>query len=152
MIRWLLLSIFSLLLLSCSSKEYRFKSSNLITIKSPELKHSDTGFVYRDSDRVKAEIYSLGQQILKIEINELTCVNENCMTHSLFNSRFLSKNYPDDTLKNILLGKEIFNGSGKTAVSGGFRQSVGTVSYSVVVDKIEFRDNSTLIKIEPLNR
>jgi len=145
----LLLSIIPLvLLLSCSGKNYISEDSYLVTIKSENLRYSDMGFIRRGKDFVNLQLFSIGKEILKLEIDTLICLNGNCMPKSIFNSNYLSDSYPSDTLKNILLSKPIFNRKKFIKSENGFEQIFGSIYYRVSSGKTTFKDSKKAILIK----
>jgi len=76
------------------------------------------------------------------------------MTKSSFNDTYLYDAYPPDLLKNILLGKPIYNGEGVQRSDGEFSQTIKTpeVDIRYIVNRYQtyFKDrkNNILIKIK----
>jgi hypothetical protein len=95
-----------------------------------------------------------GKCIEKISVNHLVCVSDGCMSRSSFNKDYLSSAYPDDTIQNILLGTEIYDGQGKVKIAEGFEQNINDghveIKYSVTPHAIYFKDkkNNILLNIK----
>jgi len=111
------------------------------------------GFVSKSEkeDSVLVAIFSLGNQILEMEIDNFISINGSPpIPPSIFNSKYLNSNYPSDTLKNIFLGKPIFNSKNLIYSENGFSQDIGSIKYRVSKDKIYFRDreNRVFIKLQ----
>ncbi len=145
------------LLSGCTPKQYVAQNAALIVFKTPTFKYADMGFIYENSDEVKAEIYGSGQALMTLEISKRTvCMSRfECMGKKSFNHAVLSALYPDEILDDIFRGKEIFNGEGLVKNSNGFTQKIikenkYNIHYIVLNNEIIFRDtiNTILIKIK----
>jgi hypothetical protein len=140
-----------LLNLGCSQK-YISHNNYLITIKTNKLKYSDIGIISKSQNSVKVEIFSVGNQILELELDSFVSVNgDTPIPYSIFNSKFLAQNYPNKIIKNIFRGKEIFNGKNRKEMKNGFEQNIGKIKYRVTKTEIRFKDEKNLIKIKKLN-
>jgi hypothetical protein len=140
-----------LLNLGCSQK-YISHNNYLITIKTNKLKYSDIGIISKSQNSVKVEIFSVGNQILELELDSFVSVNgDTPIPYSIFNSKFLTQNYPNKIIKNIFRGKEIFNGKNRKVIENGFEQNIGKIKYRVTKTEIRFKDEKNLIKIKKLN-
>ena len=139
---------------ACSVQRYEHSEPKIITIKTPKLRYSDLGYVKSTRDAVALELYVAGKMVQKIEINHLVCVDEGCMTKSGFNAEYLSSNYPDDTLQQIILARPIYDGEALRKTENGFEQRVvnGDVDivYRVTARDVYFKDrkNHILFKIK----
>ncbi|MDF1884172.1 hypothetical protein JHD49_09490 [Sulfurimonas sp. SAG-AH-194-C21] len=144
------------LLSACSIKNYPHSASKLIIIKTAKLKFSDLGYVKNSGDSVRLELFVAGQNIQNIEINHLICLNEGCMVKSSFNSEYLSENYPDTILQNIVLGQAIYNKKNFAKTLDGFEQKIQNeyvdILYKVSLNEIYFKDkkNKILFKIKDI--
>jgi hypothetical protein len=139
-----------LLTLGCSTK-YISKKNYLITIKTKNLKYSDIGIISKSKTGVKVDIFSVGNQILKLEFEDFVSVNgETPIPYSLFNSKFFNSKYPNEMVKRIFRGEEIFGGKNKIEIQGGFEQKIGNIKYKATKKMIVFRDQKSLIKIKLL--
>ncbi len=151
-------SIFILLffLSACSITNYKHSQSKFIIIKTKQLKFADLGYVKNNSDSVRLELFVAGNNIQNIEINNLICLNEGCMLRSSFNSEYLSENYPDTILKNIVLGKPVYEGKNFKKTGYGFEQKIQNsdvdILYKVSAVEIYFKDkkNKILFKIKDI--
>ena len=154
--RKLLLLSLVLFLSACSFKNYEHSTSKVIIIKTPLLKFSDLGYVKRNDDSVRLELFVAGQNIQNIEINYLVCVDDGCMSKKTFNTEFLHQSYPTDILQNIVLGKKIYNAKNVVETSQGFEQKIENenvdISYRVSSSEIYFKDkkNHILFKIKDI--
>lgn len=156
------LGIASLLLISgCTGKQMvqeNNQESALITLKTPTMGYSDQGFIYKGSDFLKVEIYSMGQALVSFDINSANiCMSLfECMSKEQFNSKVLSPAYPPALLENIFNAQPIFEGLNLVKNSNGFTQTIKkegeyNITYSVVSGERVFRDtiNKILIKVRP---
>ena len=141
------------LLAGCAPKQYEINESRLIIIKTPKLKYADLGYIRRSSDEVKVDLFVAGQAVESIEVDGLVCVNEGCLRKSSFNEEYLHPAYPDDLLKNVLLGRPIFEKASIEETPEGFIQNLNSAEYNIVYKvlngNIYFKDkkNRFLIKI-----
>lgn len=144
----------SLFILSgCAPKQYAINESCLIVIKTPKLKFADLGYIRRNTDEVRADLFVAGQLVQSIEVSRLICVDDGCLSKSQFNEDYLHPLYPDDLVLNVLLGRPIFEKASFQKTEGGFIQSLKSDEYNIVYKveygKIYFKDkqNGFLIKI-----
>lgn len=142
-----------LLLTACSPKQYERNESSLIIIKTPKLKYADLGYIRKNRDEVRVDLFTAGQLVQSIEINHLVCVDDGCLTKSAFNADYLHPSYPDDLLLDVLLARPIFNKASFQETERGFIQNLKSTEYNIIY-KIEdgtvyFKDrqNRLLIKI-----
>lgn len=151
-------NIFILLffLSACSITNYKHSKSKFITIKTKILKFSDLGYIKNTDKSVRLELFVAGHNIQNIEINNLICLNEGCMLRSSFNSEYLSENYPDTILQNIVLGKPVYEGENFKKKGYGFEQNIQNsdveILYRVTRNEIYFKDkkNKILFKIKDI--
>lgn len=148
-------SLLILLLSGCGARPYVKTDVATIIMKTPKIKFADTGYVRSNNNLVALELFSAGQAVGKIEIENMICVEgKGCMTKSSFNAEYLSAMYPDDILENILRSKPIFMGINLEQTDEGFEQriddNVVDIRYTVREHQIYFKDrkNSVLIKIK----
>lgn len=159
--RKFLFMLFTLLLLnSCVTKEYEKQESVFIVFKTPSLKYADLGFMYKNSDEIKVEIYGSGKALMTLEISsENVCMSSlACMRKKRFNSEVLNEVYPDTIIDNIFRGKPIFNAKGLIRNRNGFTQNIVdaykyNIHYSVFNKEIIFHDtiNDISIKVKRIN-
>ena len=137
----------------CSTRVYTLNESSLIVIKTPKLRYADLGYIRRNTDEVRADLYVAGQLVQSIEISTLICVDDGCMTKGQFNEDYLHPAYPDDLLLNVLLSLPIFEETSLQKTEGGFIQNRKSDEYNIVYKveygKIYFKDiqNNFLIKV-----
>ena len=91
----------------------------LITLKTPKIKYSDMGYLRKNGTNVEIELFVAGTSIEKISINDDVCVGILCMDEKEFVKQYLYPNYPSDTMRNVLLGRDIFKGQGFSEMCNG---------------------------------
>ncbi len=132
------------------------QESIFVVWKSPVMKYADQGFLYRDGDGLRLEIYANGQAVMRLTIKgDRICKGALCMDKKSFNMRYLSPNYPDRLLENILEGREIFDSRGVRREKGVLVQKIAKkgaydIEYSSGADGTVFVDplNHISIKIK----
>jgi len=155
-IKYLLILSLLLLLFGCNEVVYTQQNSAYIVLKTPTLKYADMGFVYENSDEVKAEIYGSGQVLMTLRITKgSVCISRlKCMSKTAFNTYVLNQSYPPDTIEQIFRGKPVFGGANMVQKRNGFTQKLIKtnkyhIEYTVLNKQILFRDtiNKILIKV-----
>jgi len=160
-IRYFIPILFGLLLSQgCANKANVGKQdqeSALIVLKTPTMQYADQGFIYKKPNWVKAEIYSMGQPLLSIEINGMNvCMSTfECMSKEDFNAKVLHASYPPTLLEHVFKGEPIFDKKGWESTPNGFTQKVSNkgeydITYTVTATERKFRDklNKILIKVK----
>ena len=154
--KYLAFLVLLLLFTGCKERPYTTQSSAYIVFKTPMFKYADMGFIYENSEHLKVEIYSSGQAMTTLTIAEdSVCMRQmQCMTKATFNQKVLSRDYPKETLVEILEGKPIFSGLHKVKKRNGFTQKLVKankyhIEYTVLNKRIIFHDtiNEILIKV-----
>jgi hypothetical protein len=150
-------SLLALLFTGCSTKHYTVSEPKIITLKTPKLKFADTGYIRHDETSVEVELFTAGVAVEKISIDESVCVSAGCMSEEAFVKEYLYPDYPRDTMRQVLLGKDIFEGRGKEEMCDGrlfqfIRNDEMDIMYRRGKGEIYFKDrlNSLIIKIEDL--
>lgn len=141
----------------CTVKHYSISSPKVITIKSPKLKFSDTGYIRYEADAVEVELFTAGVAVEKISMDDKVCVSAGCMSEEAFVKEYLYEKYPRDTMRRILQGEPIFGGIGKDETCGGvilqyIRNEDMDIMYRRKGSEIFFKDrlNGLMIKINEL--
>ena len=153
---YLLIVLVMLLFGGCAVKEYRASEPKLLTLKTKQLRFNDVGFIRQERNAVQAELFSAGQAVERFEIDRLVCVTGGCLSKRAFNAEYLDASYPDDLMRNVLLGRPIFGGQGRVETESGFEQQLWGDGYDILyrVDarEIYFKDraNNILIRIRDL--
>lgn len=149
-------SLLALLVLSgCGARPFVQTDVATIVLKTPKLRFADTGYIRQNTELVALELFSAGQAVGKFEIGTLVCVDgEGCMRKSSFNAEYLSAEYPDTLMENILRSNPIYDGQNLVEDLHGFEQNISKdgvdIRYKVTDRQIYFKDrkNSVLIKIK----
>ncbi len=144
------------LLSGCTPRVYTINESCLIVIKTPKLKFADLGYIRRNTDEVRADLFIAGQLVQSVEVNRLVCVDEGCLSKSEFNEEYLHPSYPDDLILNVFLGRPIFERASLQKTEGGFIQTLKSDEYNIIY-KVEYgktyfkdKQNRFLIKISKI--
>jgi len=154
MTRFFVIFIF-IFITGCALKPI-FTDSYLITLKTKKFKFNDFGIIKRYSDgSVEIKIYNAGVLIQDIKIDSKICSNDGCLLKEKFNKIYLSRFYPPELLKNVILGKPIFNSKNFIKKNSGFEQKIFRknsldIIYIVNNKEIYFKDkiNKILIKVK----
>jgi len=156
-IKIFLLAMTMLCVGACSSKNYTKQESAFIVFKTATVRHADLGFIYKNPDALKIELYSAGQAVMALEITDSSvCMGIlECMSKSSFNKAVLSTYYPDNLIDNVFRGKAIFDAENMLKTRNGFTQNISkgneySIHYSVLGNQTLFRDtiNNIVIKIK----
>ncbi len=149
MIKVSFLLVITLLFSACSVKNYEQTKTKVLIIKSPKIKFADIGYIRNSNEKIELELFIAGKCIDRISVNTLICVSDGCMSKSSFNKDYLSAFYPDDTLQNILLATQIYEGKNKVKTEDGFEQNISDehveISYRVTSHAILFKDKKNNI-------
>ena len=155
--KYLLATFVVFIFFGCSLKEFNHTESKIIIIKSPMLKFADVGYIRNTDKYVQLELFMAGKSIKKIDINNMICVDEGCMSKSSFNKEYLNENYPDDFLQNLLLGRPIFNSKNYRKTYDGFVQNIidrhVNITYRKTNKSLFFKDrkNKIIFKIKDID-
>ncbi|MGM0623686.1 MAG: hypothetical protein ACQESH_06650 [Campylobacterota bacterium] len=154
MVRLLLSAFVAVFLLSgCAAKLFEHRYSSHITIKTPQLRYSDMGFVSQNPNEIHAQIYSLANPVFTIKMYSNVCINRACYRYSAFNEQYLHPSYENKLIKKVFLGKPIFDAKDVVQIDGGFEQKLRSSEYDIIYSvnetMIRFSDrkNNILIKI-----
>lgn len=145
--------ILPLLFFTACTPNYTKHEASLIVFKTPQMAFADAGFVHDNGEDLKIVILVVGQPVFTLEIGRKICLDGSCLSKDKFIHERLSRHYPRDILQNIFLGKAIFEGENKIIQKGGFKQRLFQsdaydIDYSVVNDKIRFKDKIANILIK----
>ncbi|WP_428738161.1 hypothetical protein [Sulfurimonas sp.] len=154
--RYLVASLLLVFIYGCSVQP-TIKKSKIVVFKTKQIKFSDVAYLTKSDDSVEIDLYVAGNAFKKISIDGMVCVDrEGCMRKSSFNEEYLSSAYPDDLLKNVFLGKPIYEGRNLHKTANGFEQNISDngvdIAYKVEENQIYFKDtiNKILIKIKDI--
>ncbi len=153
----ILLPLFGLffVLSACGTQPYLKENTAFILFKTPTFKYADMGFVYENTQEVKAEIYGSGQALLSLTVKgDSVCSSFlACMPAGTFNAHVLSASYPSTLLNNIFRGNPLMKKKNMKKVRNGFTQTIVSpgkykIHYSVLNKEIIFNDTINAIRIE----
>lgn len=146
----------------------RFPKSKLIasvpyrvTMKTKKFAFSDTGFVNRYDNMINLQILSMGKPVLDLVIRldeSKICTDKICYTKHAFNRAFLSSDYPDSLIENVLQSEPIVGGKELKKTTNGFMQKIATkayvIKYKIWPGNIYFKDikNGIIIRLRKLSK
>ena len=117
-----------------------------VTIKSPQIKISDEGFLKEGIGYKEIIIYKLGNVPLKFILKEdVICINDKCINKYTFMQKYFS-GYNKDFFDKILNKKPILNNNIKKT-DEGFIQKSTNFTYIVKKDSVLFKDRKKGIVI-----
>lgn len=152
-----LLSIILLFMLGCSSRPAVSASHSVaLSIKTPELRVSDVGFIRSNDHYINVQVFTAGTLVLDLQIAESICLDGLCFSKNAFNSRFLKDTHYPTIMEEILRGQPIYNKRSLQKMNDGFEQRLHVnnreILYSVNGLETIYRDraNQILIKIKKL--
>ena len=130
--------------------------SALITMKTKKFAFSDTGFYKNSPEKITIQAYSSGIGVGELKFfkdKDSICIKNYCNTKKWFTDNFLSRDYPQDLILNILDKKPIFEAKNLIKTKDGFTQKIGAIKYRVNKHEIYFKDstNKLIIKIKDMN-
>jgi hypothetical protein len=144
----------------------RFQRSELIsshpykvTMKTKKFAFSDTGFMNVYDNLLNLQVFSMGKIVLDLTVklnDDEICVGSLCNTKHGFNQTFLSGQYPDTLVENILQSKPILGGKNLRKMTKGFIQKIITreyaIKYKIWPGNVYFKDakNNIIIKLRKL--
>lgn len=141
----------------CSVREPVHQSlPYLISIKTPQMAFSDTGFINESTTQSQLQIFNAGTLVLNIEIGQNICIDGTCLSKEDFNKRFFGAVHYADLLENIIHQKALFEGIGYTKTSEGFSQQINLpdamIDYRVANGSLFFKEakHNILIRLKPL--
>lgn len=147
-------SLLTLIMGGCATKNYTHGEAKMVVIKTPKLKFADMGYIRYGEDAVQIEIFVAGVTVEKITIDSDVCVSAGCMSEERFVKEYLYDKYPKDTMRRILQNMDIFSGVGKSEMCNGaeyqyIRNEDMDIVYRRKSGEIYFKDrlNSIMIKI-----
>lgn len=142
---------------SCAIKQDVSRTQAVfMTIKTPLLKYSDSGFLKQINEAIYINLFNAGIPVLEIIIDKKVCIQKVCYNNLQFNSQFLGDMHYNNILKDIVLFRPIYNKKNLKYENKGFSQSLHVknreIFYQVTNQSVTFRDKAkkVLIKIKLL--
>lgn len=145
----------SIFLVSCVAKKPITQTQKLsLIIKSPYIKTSGNGFFRKGDNYTNLQLYAAGKLIINYESNSFTCINDKCMTKTIFNENIFVQAHYSNIMNDILNSEPIYNSENFTKTDFGFVQEIFkdnkyNIKYEVKEDTTTFTDtiNNIFIKI-----
>ena len=139
-------------------KPKEISKSYKVTMKTKKFAFADTGFLVNSDDMIRLNVLAMGKSVLdlKVKNSDDICVGSLCNTKLGFNQSFLSRDYPEDLIENVLKSKPIFDGKNLIKTASGFIQKIETpkykIKYQISHENIYFKDskNKIIMKLKEL--
>lgn len=138
----------------CTKQPIQETRTLSLTIKSPYIRTSGSGFYRVGKSYTNLQLYSAGQMVINYESNTLTCINDRCMPKSTFNENVFKNSHYGDLMNDILRSRPIYNSLNLQDTEFGFTQEIYKdkeydIKYEIKEDTITFIDtmNNITIKI-----
>ena len=118
---------------ACASKaSFSDSKAVFISLKSPQIKLSEAGFLYKNEDGTRLEVYKLGQPLVTLEVGQkMICLNSKCALKSTFNKQFFQNAHYEDFLSDILSKKPIYKGLNLKKNPCGYEQNILEKDYEL---------------------
>jgi hypothetical protein len=147
-----------LLLSGCALKKEVISSQPyVVTVKTPSIAISDTGFLNRGKNYANVQIFSAGNILFNLEMmGDYICLDGRCLDKLSFNKQFFGYEHYADLMQDILNKEPIYHGLHLQKTAGGFVQTIASedtqIDYRVENDTLVFKDtkNHLLIRFKPL--
>ena len=148
----------ALLSLSGCSVKHEITTSHtyLITIKTPQMALSDTGFLNQGTGYTQLQIFNAGSVLFNLEMNDTICLDGTCLEKEDFNRRFFGTEHYATLMEDIVSKKALYEGKNRVSLPLGFTQKIDLptahIEYHVEGDMRYFKDskNGVLIRLRPL--
>lgn len=141
----------------CSIKhEITASHAYLITIKTPQMALSDTGFLNQGKGYTQLQIFNAGSVLFNLEMNDTICLDGTCLEKEAFNKRFFGTEHYATLMEDIVSKKALYEGKNRVSLPLGFTQKIDLptayIEYRVEGDMRYFKDskNGILIRLRPL--
>lgn len=130
-----------------------------VTMKTKKFAFSDTGFLNRYDNLINLQVFTMGELTLDLVVylnKDEICTGTLCNSKHGFNQTFLSGEYPDTLIENVLQSKPIFGGKGLKKMTKGFVQKIigkkYAIKYKIWPGNVYFKDvkNGIIIKLRKL--
>ncbi|MDR0468210.1 MAG: hypothetical protein LBG67_05105 [Campylobacteraceae bacterium] len=140
---------------SCVAKRPIVETDTLgLIIRSPYIKTSGNGFYRKGDNYVNLQLYMAGKLVINYESNTLTCINEKCMTKTIFNKNVFVEPHYGNIMNDILKSQPIYDAKNLEKTAFGFIQEIAKedkydINYEVKENTTTFVDtiNNVYIKI-----
>jgi len=124
-------------------------------MKTKKFAFSDSGFYKNNENKITIQAYSSGVGVGELKFyknKDMICVGKLCNTKKWFKDNFLSSDYTDNLIVNVLDKKPILDGKNLTKTQDGFSQDIGAIKYRTSPSEIYFKDraNKIIIKLRDM--
>lgn len=141
----------------CSVKhEISTSQAYLITIKTPQMALSDTGFLNQGKNYTQLQIFNAGMLLFNLEMNDTICLDGACFEKKVFNERFFGTEHYPTFMEDIVSKKALYAGKNRVDFASGFAQEIelptAHIEYRVDGETRYFKDrkNGVLIRLSAL--
>ena len=141
----------------CSVKQpITLSQPYLITIKTPQMALSDTGFLNQGKGYTQLQIFNAGSVLFNLEINDTICLDGTCFEKEDFNRRFFGTEHYATFMEDIVDKRALYEGKNTITHLTGFAQKIDLptvqIEYRVEGDMRYFKDskNGILLRLRPL--
>lgn len=134
-----------------SSKAY------LVTIKTPQMALSDTGFLNQGKEYAQLQIFSAGAVLFHLEVSKRICLDGRCLEKIEFNKHFFGTEHYAELMNDIIAKNALYDGVNRQETVDGFSQEIHlpqtSIVYRVQGDARYFKDSKQgiLLRLTPLN-
>lgn len=136
----------------CSVKQtIQTSTPYLITIKTQEIALLDTGFLNRAKHYTQLQIFSAGNVLFNLEMQDTMCLDGKCFDKLDFNKRFFGAEYYAELMQDIVDKKPLYGGKNQVMNANGFSQEIisdeAKITYKVEGDDWSFKESTKGILI-----
>lgn len=159
MVNVVLSAIMAMVFLSgcIAKKEITTSQPYTVTIKTPSIAISDTGFLNEGNDYINVQIFAAGNALFNLEMTgETICLDGRCLDAISFNKHFFQQEHYAGLMHDILKREPIFKGQNVQQTPSGFSQEVtlenAFITYRVEEGTLFFKDakNGILIRMKKI--
>lgn len=133
-------------LVGCASKgDFKSSQAVFVVLKAPQLALNEAGFLYKNKDSTRLEVYKVGQPLVTLEVGQkVICLNSKCALKGTFNKKFFKNEHYGDFLSDILNARPIYKGANLQKTRCGFKQTIKKpsfdIAYSVCNEAVNFKE------------
>ena len=141
---------------ACSYRpEIEKSQSATFVFKTKKVKLSDAGFIRSNNNYINVQIFTAGNLVLDLQINEDICLNGPCYKREYFNTLFFGRLHYPNFLDDLLHFQPIYEKKNLKITVDGFSQTLHVngdeLSYMVDKSGMVFRDRAKKILIKIRN-
>ncbi|GHV05513.1 hypothetical protein AGMMS50229_08730 [Campylobacterota bacterium] len=139
----------------CAKPQVELSRAVTASIKTPTMALSQSGFINAlPNDAYQLQTYAAGSGTMELTVSDRVCQGMLCLSAESFNSRYLSRYYPPNLLRDILGERTIAgleNSAIETAKNGFTQRAEAADKYAIVYTKnggeLRFSDRLNRITI-----